>query len=154
MDIGGIGGYIGKATGLCAGLVEGLPDIVDSGSAGTGLIAVKGIVNHTLFPRPVNGLLHILGGGLALAPRRAVQEGQNLGLGAVLTRGEFVLLGAVGNIILYRPDPGSVTQFPTGTSVKVVGGHCRWVGVVEPVVELAFLHSGAATPSLLTFHIL
>ena len=36
----------------------------------------------------------------------------------------------------------------------VVGGHCRWIGVMEPVVELAFLYSGIATSSLLTFHIL
>ncbi len=36
----------------------------------------------------------------------------------------------------------------------VVGGHCRRVGIVKPVVEPAFLHSGIATSSLLTFHIL
>ncbi len=32
----------------------------------------------------------------------------------------------------------------------VVGGHCRWVGVVEPIVQLAFPHSGIAISSLLT----
>ena len=34
------------------------------------------IINHTLFPRPVNGLLHILGGGLTLAPRRGKTDGK------------------------------------------------------------------------------
>ena len=30
----------------------------------------------------------------------------------------------------------------------VVGGHCRWVGVMEPVVEFALLHRGTATSFL------
>ena len=131
MAIGGVGGHIGKAAGLCAGLVKGLPDIVDSGSAGTGLIAVKSIINYTLFPRPVNGLLHILGSGLALAPRRAVQEGQNLGLGAVLTGGEFVLLGAVGNIIPHRPGHRISNPVPHGYVGKDGGNQLRLAGELE-----------------------
>ena len=36
----------------------------------------------------------------------------------------------------------------------VVGGYCRWIRVMEPVIELALLHSGFATSFLLACFIL
>ena len=72
LGIGGADGHIGEAAGLGGGLIKGLPNITDSGGAGTGLIAVKAAVNHPLLPRPTDGFVHVLGGGRTLAPRCTV----------------------------------------------------------------------------------
>lgn len=34
----------------------------------------------------------------------------------------------------------------------VVCGHCRWIGIVEPIVELAFFHSGITTSIFMLSH--
>ena len=94
--------YIGEVAGLFRlGLIKGVPDIADSGGAGAGRTAVKAIINHTFIPRPAYGFVHVLGGGRALASICSVEEGQNLGLCAVLAGGEGGGAGAVSDVFHY-----------------------------------------------------
>lgn len=106
LGIGGVSGYIGEAAGLGGGLVESLPDVADSGCAGTRRIAVKVVINHALLPRPANGLVHVCGGRFTLASHRTIQEGQDLSLGAILGGGELGGAGAVGDSLVYGPGHG------------------------------------------------
>lgn len=106
LGIGGVSGYIGETAGLGGWFVKGLPDVANGGGAGAGPVTVKAVINHALLPRPANGLVHVCGGRFTLASRRTIQEGQDLGLGAILGGGESGGAGAVGNSLVYGPGHG------------------------------------------------
>ena len=65
------------------------------------------------------------------APENISDEGQDLGVGAILTGGEFVLLGTVGNIILHRPDHGISDPVPHGYIGKYIGNQLRLAGELK-----------------------
>ena len=83
-SVGRIGVHVGEAAGAFGGIAENVPDVGHGGGAGAGRVRVKGSADHPLIPGPVDGVGHVLRAGRAAATGGTVQEGQDLGLGAVL----------------------------------------------------------------------
>ncbi len=112
--VGGPGGHIGEAAGLGVLLAQGLPDVAYRVRPGAERLAVKAIVNHALLPGPLHRLVHVGGLGLAAAPVRAVEEGEDLGVGAGLGGGELPLFRTVGDVLEHRPVHSPGVPLPGG----------------------------------------
>ena len=122
---GGVAAGAGAAGGG-GGLPLGLPDVVDGGGPGAGGVAVKAVVDHTLLLGPGHGQLHILGGGLhRLLTLRTVEEGEDLGLGALVAGGEAGLRLPGGDVAGPRPGHGIAEPLPglhVGENIGNQGG--------------------------------
>ncbi len=80
--------------------------------------------------------------------RKAKKEGRPASCGTPLAAVRFLTgIGEIGGSFLYRLLHLSRVGLDENFQY-VVGGYCRWIGIVKPIVELALLHSGIATSFL------